>query len=67
LLIPLQRWDFLFIFVTMKSKKPKIITEKRKYERIFDYPDCQVIWKYDENKTNSGPFEVEIKYPKKKG
>ena len=51
----------------MKSKKPKIITEKRKYERIFDYPDCQVIWKYDENKTNSGPFEVEIKYPKKKG
>jgi hypothetical protein len=26
-----------------------------------------VIWKYDNFKTNSGPYEVEVKYPKKKG
>ena len=58
---------FFCIFVLMKNKKVTQNEVKRKYERIFDFPDCQVIWKFDENKTNSGPFEVEIKYPKKKG
>jgi len=50
----------------MKRNKSKVIVEKRKFERVFDYPDCQVIWRYDENKTISGPYEVEIKYPKKR-
>ena len=51
----------------MKSKKTTKEVINKKYERVFTYPDCTVIWKYDTNKSFSGPFEVEIKYPKKKG
>jgi hypothetical protein len=45
------------------KKKPQ---EVRKSERSYDYDDCVVVWKYDNSKTNTGPYEVEIKYKKKK-
>lgn len=40
-----------------------------KYERIFEYDDCTVVWKYDNFKSNSGAYEVEVKVkkPVKKG
>lgn len=51
----------------MSSKNIKKPVEPVKYERIFTYDDCVVVWRYDSSKTNSGPYEVEMKYPKKKG
>lgn len=48
----------------MSGKKKNI--EHKKYEKIFEYDDCVVIWKYDNYKTTTGPYEVEVKYPKKK-
>jgi hypothetical protein len=36
------------------------------FERVFEYEDCIVIWKYDNFKSNSGAYEVEIKPNKKK-
>jgi len=35
-----------------------------KYERIFEYDDCTVVWKYDNFKSNSGAYEVEVKVKK---
>jgi len=46
----------------MKKNKKKI--EHRKYELRFEHDDCTAIWKYDTSKTNTGPYEVEIKYKK---
>ena len=48
------------------NTKPK---EQVKYERTFEYEDCIVVWKYDNFKSNSGAYEVEIKHkkPLKKG
>ena len=46
-----------------EKKKPVYV---RKYERSYDYDDCTIVWKFDTSKTNTGPFEVEIKYKKKK-
>jgi hypothetical protein len=51
----------------MSSKNNKKPPEPIKYERTFTYDDCIVVWRYDSSKTNSGPYEVEMKYPKKKG
>jgi len=51
----------------MSDKKVKKPVEQKKYERSFVYDDCTVIWKYDNLKSTSGPYEVEVKYPKKKG
>lgn len=51
----------------MSSKNNKKPSEPIKYERTFTYDDCIVVWRYDSSKTNSGPYEVEMKYPKKKG
>ena len=44
-----------------EKKKP---VDVRKYERSYDYDDCTIVWKFDTSKTNTGPFEVEIKYKK---
>ena len=41
-------------------KKP-LVKQKIKVNRTFDYPDCTVIWKFDSDKSTSGPYEVEIK------
>lgn len=51
----------------MSNKNTKKQSVPVKFERSFTYDDCVVIWKYDSSKTNSGPYEVEVKYPKKKG
>lgn len=48
----------------MRVKKKNI--EHKKYEKTFEYDDCVVIWKYDNYKTTTGPYEVEVKYHKKK-
>jgi hypothetical protein len=45
-----------------KKKTPEV----KKYERSFIYEDCTIVWKYDNSKVNTGPFEVEIKYKKLK-
>ncbi len=50
----------------MSSKNTKKLPEQVKFERVFTYDDCTVIWKYDNLKTNTGPYEVEVKYLKKK-
>lgn len=50
--------------IDKKTKKP---TEHKKFERTFEFDDSIVIWKYDNLKTNTGPYEVEVKYLKKKG
>jgi hypothetical protein len=48
----------------MRRKKKNI--EHKKYQRVFEYEDCTVIWKYDTHKAITGPYEVETKYFKKK-
>jgi hypothetical protein len=35
-----------------------------KFERIYEDEETIAIWKYDLNKTQNGPVEVEIKYKK---
>lgn len=50
----------------MSKIKTKPKQEQKKYERTFVYDDCTVIWKYDNYKTTSGPYEVEVKYTTKK-
>ena len=41
-----------------------ITNQPRKFERIYKDDDGTVtIWKYDLDKTTSGPISVEIKYP----
>ena len=47
----------------MSEKKTPI--ETKKYERIYETEDSISIWRYDTNKSTTGPYEVEIK-PKKK-
>jgi len=47
----------------MKEKTP---SNHKKYELKFEYDECISIWKFDNYKSTSGPFEVEIKYHKKK-
>jgi hypothetical protein len=42
------------------------VKKEVKYERIIEMEDCIMVWKYDHSKTKTGPYEVEIKYPKKK-
>ena len=45
----------------MAAIKPE---SPRKFERIYKDDDGTVtIWKYDLDKTKSGPISVEIKYP----
>jgi len=51
----------------MSDKKVKKQVERKVFERVIKHDDCTLIWKYDNYKSNSGPYEVEIKYPKKKG
>ena len=46
-----------------EKKKP---TEVKKFERIYQNEDSISIWRYDTSKTTTGPYEVEIKYNKKK-
>jgi len=58
---------FLLYLYCMKTKKSTKEVVHKIYERVFTHSDCTIIWKYDTNKSTSGPFEVEIKYPKKKG
>ena len=50
----------------MNDKKVKKQVERKVFERVIKHDDCTLIWKYDNYKSNSGPYEVEIKYPKKK-
>jgi hypothetical protein len=50
----------------MSEKKVKKQVERKVFERVIKHDDCTLIWKYDNYKSNSGPYEVEIKYPKKK-
>lgn len=49
----------------MNDKKSKKLVEQVKTERSFTFDDCTVIWKYDNSKTNTGPYEVEVKYGRK--
>lgn len=51
----------------MKKNKTNSKIEHKKYERIFEFNDCIVVWKYDNYKTSSGPYEIEIKNTPKKG
>jgi hypothetical protein len=51
----------------MSDKKTKKPVEQKKFERTITFDDCLVVWKYDNYKTNTGPYEVEIKQLKKKG
>jgi len=51
----------------MSEKKVKKQLERKVFERVIKHDDCTLIWKYDNYKSNTGPYEVEIKYPKKKG
>ena len=51
----------------MSDKKTKKQVERKVFERTITLDDCVMVWKYDNYKTNTGPYEVEIKYPKKKG
>ena len=51
----------------MSDKKTKKPVERKVLERTITLEDCVMVWKYDNYKTNTGPYEVEIKYPKKKG
>jgi len=51
----------------MSDKKVKKQIERKVFERVITHEDCTLIWKYDNYKSNSGPYEVEIKYNKKKG
>lgn len=51
----------------MSDKKTKKLVERKVFERTITLEDCVMVWKYDNYKTNTGPYEVEIKYPKKKG
>lgn len=44
----------------MKSK-----IEQKKFERVYVFEDCTLIWKFDTSKSTLHPIEVEIKYPKK--
>jgi hypothetical protein len=45
------------------KKKP---IEVKKFERSYEFEDCIVVWKYDNSKSITGPYEVEVKYKKKK-
>jgi hypothetical protein len=51
----------------MSDKKVKKQVERRVFERVVTHEDCTLIWKYDNHKSNTGPYEVEIKPNKKKG
>jgi len=48
----------------MNNKKIKKVPERKKYERIIEHNDCTMIWKYDNYKSNTGPYEVEIRQKK---
>lgn len=50
----------------MSDKKIKKQVEHVKFERTYTFEDSIVIWKYDNLKTNTGPYEVEVKPVKKK-
>ena len=45
------------------KKKP---IELKKFERSYEFDDCTVIWKYNNFKIITGPYEVEVKYKEKK-
>ena len=51
----------------MSDKKVKKQVERKVFERVITHEDCVLIWKYDNHKSNTGPYEVEIKQLKKKG
>lgn len=51
----------------MSDKKIKKPVEQKKYERSFTFDDCIITWKYDNLKSNNGPYEIEVKHLKKKG
>jgi hypothetical protein len=48
----------------MSDKKVKKQVEHKKSELSFKYDDCIVIWRFDNHKTTTGPYEVEVKYKK---
>lgn len=48
----------------MKDKNVKNKVTHKKYERVYEFDDCTIVYKYDTSKTTSGPFETEIR-PKK--
>jgi hypothetical protein len=48
----------------MSDKKGKKPVEHKKSELSFTYDDCTIIWKFDNQKTTTGPYEVEVKYKK---
>lgn len=66
--IPLHKRGFIFFYYicTMNDKKTKKTVEQKKFERTYEMEDCVMVWKYDNYKTNTGPYEVEIKQLKKK-
>ena len=51
----------------MSDKKTKKQVEQKKFERTITFDDCIIVWKYDNYKTNTGPYEVEVKQIKKNG
>jgi hypothetical protein len=40
------------------------IKDQVKFERVFEYDDCTQVWRYDNLKTVTGPYEVETKLKK---
>lgn len=50
----------------MNDKKVKKQVERKVFDRVITHEDSIQIWKYDNYKSNTGPYEVEIKQLKKK-
>lgn len=51
----------------MSEKKNKKEVESKRFDRTITFDDCIMVWKYDNTKTNTYPYEVEIKYNKRNG
>ena len=45
-----------------KNHEPSIKDKPLKFEHTFEDDECISIWKYNSNKTTSGPVEVEYKW-----
>lgn len=45
-------------------KIPVVIDPARQYDRIFEYSDYTIIWKYNLDITTKSPIESEIIYKK---
>ena len=47
----------------MSDKKVKKQIERKVFERVIKHDDCTLIWKYDNYKSNSGPYSWLFSFP----